>query len=78
MVITRFIFNISLIYHFKLYVAKKDRVIMTSTLFAVIFNISLNYILIPFYGLIGGALATLISILIMMSFKLFYAKKHEH
>ena len=52
MVITRFIFNISLIYHFKLYVAKKDRVIMTSTLVAVIFNISLNYILIPFYGLI--------------------------
>ena len=78
MVITRFIFNISLIYHFKLYVAKKDRVIMTSTLVAVIFNISLNYILIPFYGLIGGALATLISILIMMSFKLFYAKKYEH
>ena len=78
MVTTRFIFNISLIYHFKLYVAKKDRVIMTSTLVAVLFNISLNYILIPFYGLIGGALATLISILIMMSFKLFYAKKYEH
>ena len=78
MVTTRFIFNISLIYHFKLYVAKKDRIIMTSTLVAVLFNISLNFILIPYYGLIGGALATLISILIMMGFKLFYAKKYEH
>ena len=44
---------------------------MTSTLFAVLVNISLNFILIPFYGLIGGALATLISILVMMGFKLF-------
>ncbi len=78
MVTTRFIFNISLIYHFKLYVAKKDSLIMTSTLFAVLVNISLNFILIPFYGLIGGALATLISILVMMCFKLFYAKKYEH
>ena len=78
MVITRFIFNISLIYHFKLYVGKKDRVIMTSTLVAVLFNISLNFILIPLYGLMGGALATLISIFVMMSFKLFYAKKYEH
>ena len=78
MVITRFIFNISLIYHFKLYVGKKDRVIMTSTLVAVLFNISLNFILIPLYGLIGGALATFISIFVMMSFKLFYAKKYEH
>ena len=78
MVTTRFIFNISLIYHFKLYVAKKDRIIMTSTLVAVLFNISLNFILIPYYGLIGGALATLVSILIMMGFKLFYAKKYEH
>ena len=78
MVITRFIFNISLIYHFQLYVAKKDKVIMTSTLVAVLFNISLNFILIPLYGLIGGALATLISIFVMMSLKLFYAKKYEH
>ena len=75
MVTTRFIFNISLIYHFKLYVAKKDSLIMTSTLFAVLVNISLNFILIPFYGLIGGALATLLSVLVMMGFKLFYAKK---
>ena len=78
MITTRFIFNISLIYHFKLYVAKKDRIIMTSTLVAVLFNISLNFILIPYYGLIGGALATLVSILIMMGLKLFYAKKYEH
>ena len=56
----------------------KDKVIMTSTLVAVLFNISLNFILIPLYGLIGGALATLISIFVMMSFKLFYAKKYEH
>ena len=78
MVTTRFIFNISLIYHFKLYVAKRDSLIMSSTLAAVLVNISLNFILIPLYGLIGGALATLISIFIMMSFKLFYAKKYEH
>ena len=74
---TRLIFNISLIYHFKLYVSKKDKVIMISTLTALFFNIILNVILIPAYGLIGGSLATLISIFVMMAMKQFYAKQHE-
>ena len=39
MVTIRLFLNISLIYHFKL-VAKKDSLIMTSTLFAVLVNIS--------------------------------------
>lgn len=73
---TRLIFNISLIYHFKLYVSKKDKVIMTSTVIALFFNIVLNVILIPSYGLIGGSIATLISILIMMGMKQFYAKQY--
>ena len=74
---TRLIFNISLIYHFKLYVSKKDKVIMISTLTALFFNIILNVILIPAYGLIGGSIATLISIFVMMGMKQFYAKQHE-
>ena len=73
---TRLIFNISLIYHFKLYVSKKDKVIMTSTVIALLFNIVLNVILIPSYGLVGGSIATLISILIMMGMKQFYAKQY--
>jgi len=73
---TRLILNISLIYHFKLYVSKKDKVIMTSTVIALFFNIVLNVILIPSYGLIGGSIATLISILIMMGMKQFYAKQY--
>ena len=76
MISTRLIFNISLIYHFKLYVAKKDKVIMTSTVIALIFNIVLNIILIPSYGLIGGSIATLISIIIMMGMKQIYAKQY--
>lgn len=74
---TRLIFNISLIYHFKLYVSKKDKVIMISTLTALFFNIILNVILIPAYGLIGGSIATMISIFVMMGMKQFYAKQHE-
>ncbi len=77
MISTRLIFNISLIYHFKLYVSKKDKVIMTSTLTALFINIILNVILIPAYGLIGGSIATLISIFVMMAMKQFYAKQNE-
>ena len=76
MISSRLIFNISLIYHFKLYVAKKDKVIMTSTVIALIFNIVLNIILIPSFGLIGGSIATLISIIIMMGMKQIYAKQY--
>ena len=49
---------------------------MTSTVIALFFNIVLNVILIPSYGLIGGSIATLISILIMMGMKQFYAKQY--
>ncbi len=78
MIATRFIFNISLIYHFKLYVAKKDKVIMMSTITALFFNVLLNFILIPSYGLVGGAMATLVSIMVMMGGKLFYAKRNVY
>ena len=64
------------------YTFKEIQIIIVACfiIFIIFLNIfiSLNFILIPLYGLIGGALATLISIFIMMSFKLFYAKKYEH
>ncbi len=76
MITTRTIFNISLIYHFKLYVSKKDNILMTSTVIALFINIILNIILIQSHGLLGASLATFISILAMMLLKHFYSKKY--
>ena len=76
MITTRFIFNISLIYHFKLYVYKKDNILMVTTIIALIINIILNVILIQSMGLLGGSLATFISLLAMMLLKHYYSKKY--
>ena len=76
MVITRLIFNISLLYHFYLYVTKNDKIIMNSTLLAVVLNIVLNVILIPILGMNGSAFATLIGFLVILLLKFRFAKKY--
>ena len=75
LLLTKVTFNISLIFHYILYVAKRDLFIRNITLCAALVNILLNIILIPRYNLIGAAFATLITFLIILIAKFIYSKE---
>lgn len=68
-------FNLSLIPHIILYALHKDRAIMIPVVYGCILNVVLNFILIPYIGLIGAAIATLASFLLILIFKFNAAKK---
>ena len=65
---------ISTIYHYDLYVRKKDVVILRITILVTLINILSNFILIPKFGIYGASLATLIAFLSILSLKYFFSK----
>lgn len=71
----KILLNISMIYHYHLYVRHKDRKIVLSMIFAAIVNIVLNLILIPQQGIYGAAIATFISFLFVLIIKYIFAQK---
>jgi O-antigen/teichoic acid export membrane protein len=70
------VLNISYIYHYILYVRRKDHTIVISTLAAALLNIILNFILIPKLHLNGAAIATISSLTVLLFIKYMYAKKY--
>lgn len=69
------LFNISMIYHYHLYVRHQDKSIIISMVLAAIANVVLNLILIPIYGIYGAAIATFISFVMILTLKFIFAKK---
>ena len=69
------LFNISMIYHYHLYVRHQDKSIIISMVLAAIANVILNLILIPIYGIYGAAIATFISFVMILTLKFIFAKK---
>ena len=69
------VLNFSYIYHYILYARRIDRPIIVSTLICAVLNIILNFILIPAYGIMGAACATLISLVLLLALKWYYAKQ---
>lgn len=61
--------NLSFVPHYVLFVKNQDVIIRNITLYGAILNILINIILIPYYGLIGSAIATLGSYLFIYLFK---------
>ncbi len=61
--------NWSFLYHFIIYAFKKDWKIFKATAWAAMINILLNIILIPYWGIGGAALATLVSFFILVVLK---------
>ena len=55
---------------------KKTRIINYITLTGAIFNIILNFILVPYIGILGAAISTLITFIILMCLNLVYTNKH--
>lgn len=78
LVIASFFLITSNIYHYDLYVKKKDRFILSATIISMISNILFNIFLIPQYGIFGASLSTLVSFIIIFSYKLFYSKKFKN
>lgn len=69
------LFNISMIYHYHLYVRHEDKSIITTMIIAAVINVCLNIFLIPLYGIYGAAYATFISFAFILIFKYVFAKK---
>jgi len=74
LVLSKIILNFSLIFHYILYVRKNDFPIIKATVLAAVINILLNFILIPSMNIMGAALATVISFLIVMFMKMYYTR----
>ncbi len=61
LILGNFMLNLSFVYHFVIYAHHKDWQIFKATGIAAIMNVLLNLLLIPFWGIAGAAIATLVS-----------------
>ncbi|WP_069473713.1 lipid II flippase MurJ [Candidatus Marithrix sp. Canyon 246] len=71
------ILNLALIPHYILYARRADLPLLYATLSGAILNVILNCILVPFYGIMGAAIATSISFAFMAMLKLIYSFKYN-
>lgn len=69
------LFNVSLIFHYILYVRKNDFSIVKATVMAAFTNILLNFIFIPPFGINGAAFSTFLSFVMLVLMKAYYARK---
>ena len=74
MCFTEMIFNFSLIFHYVLYVRKRDESIVYATVFAAACNMLLNFLLIPTFDILGAAISTAISMSILLLLKIYLSK----
>ncbi|WP_422082727.1 polysaccharide biosynthesis C-terminal domain-containing protein [Ulvibacterium sp.] len=70
-----FLLIVSNIFHYDLYVKKMDAIILKVALAGMVTNVVLNLVLIPIYGIIGAAMATLMSFFVIFSMKFYFSKK---
>lgn len=66
---------VSNVFHYDLYVKRKDKLILIIAVIAMCVNVVLNLALIPKYGVLGASLSTLISFLIILILKLYFSFK---
>lgn len=70
-----FFLIVSNVFHYDLYVKKRDGIILKTAIIAMLLNIILNILLIPKYALKGAAIATGITFILIFFLKLYYSKK---
>ncbi|MBK6732228.1 MAG: polysaccharide biosynthesis C-terminal domain-containing protein [Bacteroidetes bacterium] len=75
LVIAEMIFNATLIFHYILYVRKHDIAIVKATVAAAVFNILLNFILIPQFSILGAAIASALSFFLLLLGKMYYSRE---
>lgn len=72
--LSEMVFNLTLIFHYILYVRKNDFSVVKATIAAAFTNILLNFALIPPWGINGAALATLLSFIMLGITKAWYSR----
>ena len=77
LLVSTLFFCFSFISHYALYVNKKDFDILKATIISFIFNISLSFVLIPRFAVLGAALAQLSTFAIMFIIKSIYWEKQK-
>lgn len=63
------VLNISFVPHYILYVQEKDKIIRTITVLGAVINVILNIMFIPYFGIAGAAVATIISFVFILLIK---------
>lgn len=63
------------IFHYDLYVKKKDSIILCVAIIGMVVNVGLNLILIPKYNIFGAAIATLISFFMIFLLKFYFSTR---
>ncbi|MFN0276098.1 MAG: polysaccharide biosynthesis C-terminal domain-containing protein [Chitinophagales bacterium] len=77
LVAAEMLFNFSLIFHYVLYIRKKDFSVVKATVAAAFTNILLNFIFIPPLGINGAAFATFLSFFMLLIMKIYYARHYK-
>ena len=70
-----FFLIISNVYHYDLYVKKKDRIILNTALLGMLLNVVLNIVLIPKFSIFGASISTGLTFLLILLIKYYYSKK---
>ncbi|PIB28699.1 hypothetical protein BFP77_08670 [Maribacter sp. 4U21] len=76
-----FFLIMSNIFHYDLYVKKRDKIILRVAFTGMFTNVFLNVLLIPVYDILGASLATMISFVLIFVLKFYYsetAKKDDN
>lgn len=75
LLISILVLNISFVPHYILYIKNLDKLIRNITIYAVVINVMLNLVLIPYWGISGSAVATLVSFVLILFEKVRYARR---
>jgi len=76
--ISAVLWGLSSIYSQSIVLAKKTKLIGSITIFGALTNFVLNLLLIPFIGIIGAAIATLISFGLLTAGKIYFSRRFIH
>lgn len=68
LVMANYIILIATVPNYSLYVRRLDKKIVFGTTFSLISNVTINYFLIPIYGILGASIASFISAVIMFCY----------
>jgi O-antigen/teichoic acid export membrane protein len=78
LILSILIVNIGGFYNLMIYQNKKTGVVMTISIFGAVLSLGLNYLLVPTFGMIGAAWASVLTAAFILYFKYIYAKKNYY
>lgn len=77
LILSNIFLNVSLVYHYVLYAFKKDHSLFITTTLTAVLSVVFNLIFIALFGIIGAALALLLSYITLTLMKKIYSQRSE-